>query len=92
MYIVSEVKFCRCQFVDANLETKIHRQRFADRAMGIAETTNLMRISGLCVADRCSYLAFVVLIGVDFHFRLVHLFGSCAILCSLADKCELKQG
>ena len=35
MYIVSEVKFCRCQFVDANLETEIHMQRFADREMGM---------------------------------------------------------
>ena len=51
-----------------------------------------MRISGLCVADRCSYLAFVVLTGADFHFRLVRLVGSCAILCSLAVKCGLKQG
>ena len=42
-----------------------------------------MRISGLCGADRCGFLAFVVRTGADFRFRLVRLVRSCAILCSL---------
>ena len=52
--------------------------------------TNWVRITGLCGADRCGFLAFVVRTGADFCFRLVRLVGSCAILCSL-EFCDRKE-
>ena len=81
-------KFRRCEFLDGILWTKIRGQRNGDEVLRTKICrwrfeTNLVRISGLCRADRCDFLALWCGPVADVCFRLLRLVGCCAILCSL---------